>query len=74
MTRVALWPLLGPAEAGQVALEERGEPVLAAADGLGGQDGVGQEGLGVGVIQERHGGPSRRSPPAPIITPVISMQ
>ena len=47
-------PLLGAVEAGQVALQEGGEPVLAAADLLGGQDGVGQEGLGVGVIQERH--------------------
>ena len=44
--------LLGPSEAGQVAFEESGESVLAAADGLGGQDGVGQDGLGFGVFQE----------------------
>jgi hypothetical protein len=27
------------------------EPVVTAAYGLGGQDGIGQEGLGLGVIQ-----------------------
>ena len=53
-------PLLGAVEARQVALQEGRDPVLAAADLLGGHDGVGQEGLGVGVFQERHGGPSRR--------------
>src|SRR5262249_42603852 len=29
-------------------------------DLVGGHDGIGQEGLGVGMFQERHGGPSRR--------------
>ncbi|AMV40939.1 hypothetical protein VT85_26125 (plasmid) [Planctomyces sp. SH-PL62] len=60
--------LLGPAEPRQIAPEERGEPALAAADGLGGQDGVGQERLGVGVVEERHGGPSGRWSPALILT------
>ena len=67
-------PLLDAVEARQVALQEGGEPVLAAADLIGCHGGISQEGLGVGVIQERHGGPSCRSPPAPIITPVRSMQ
>jgi hypothetical protein len=44
--------LLGPVEPRQVALEERGEPVLAAPHGLRGQDGIGEQGLGLGVIQE----------------------
>jgi hypothetical protein len=65
---------LGAAEAGQRAAEEGGEAILAAADGLGGEDGVGQEGLGSGMIEERHGGPSRRSPQPPIVTHLRSMQ
>jgi hypothetical protein len=67
-------PLLGAVEAGQIALQEGGDPVLAAADLFGGHGGVGQEGLGVGVFQERHGGPSRRISSAPIITPARSKQ
>ncbi len=50
--RVGVRPLLNTVEAGQVALQERGEPVLAAADLVRGHDGVGQEGLSVGVVQE----------------------
>jgi hypothetical protein len=42
----------------EIALEEGGQAVLAAGDGLGGEGGVGQEGLGVGMIQETHGEPS----------------
>jgi hypothetical protein len=65
--------LLAAAEEGQVATEGPGEPVSAASDGLGCQDGVGQDDLGIGVFQERHG-----SPPVcftiPIITSVISKQ
>ena len=45
-------------EAWEVALEEGGQAAPAALDGLGGERGVGQEGLGVGVIQEAHGTPS----------------
>jgi hypothetical protein len=67
-------PLLGSIEARRIALQEGRDPVLAAADLVGGHDGVGQEGLGVGVFQERHGGPSGRISSAPIITPVRSMQ
>jgi hypothetical protein len=54
--------LLGAVEARQVALQECGDPVLAAADLLGSDDGVSQEGLGDGVVQERHGYASCRSP------------
>ena len=50
--------LLDPSEAYQVAFEESGESVPAAPDGPGGQGGVGEDGLGVGMVQERHGGPS----------------
>src|SRR5512135_848589 len=49
---------LGAVEAGQRALQEGGEPVLAASNLLGGHDDVSQEDLGVRVVQERHGGPS----------------
>src|SRR5262249_45001718 len=66
--------LLDSVEARQVPLEERGEPVPAALDLLGSHDGVSQEGLGLGMIQERHGVASRRSPALPIITPVSSKQ
>jgi hypothetical protein len=45
-------PLFDPVETRQVASQERGEPVLTAADLLGCYDGVGQEGLGFGVVQE----------------------
>jgi hypothetical protein len=45
-------PLLDALEAGEIALQERGEPILAAADLLGSHGGISQEGLGVGVIQE----------------------
>ncbi len=44
--------LLGPVEMRQVAAEEPGEPALAAADGLGRQDGVREQGPGLGAIQE----------------------
>ena len=44
-------PLLGAVEARQVALQEGRNPVLSAADLVGGHDGIGQEGLGVGVFQ-----------------------
>jgi hypothetical protein len=42
----------------EVALQEGGQAVLTACDGLGGEGGVGQQGLSVGVIQETHGEPS----------------
>ncbi len=45
-------PLFEAVEAGQVALQEGGEPVLAAADLVGSHDGVGQEGPGFGVVQK----------------------
>ena len=48
-------PLLDAVEVRQVALQERGEPVLAALNLLGSHDGISQEGLGVGVVQEGHG-------------------
>jgi len=67
-------PLLGAVEARQIASQEGRDPVLTAADLVGGHDGIRQESLGVGMFQERHGGPSRRSPLPPIITPVRSMQ
>ena len=44
--------LLGAIELGQIALEEAGQAVGAVADGVGGDGGVVQEGLGLGVIQE----------------------
>jgi hypothetical protein len=66
--------LLGPPEAGQVAFEESGESILTAPDGLGAQSRVGEDGLGVGMVQERHGGPSHRISYASIINPVKSMQ
>ena len=53
-------PLLGAVEAWQIALQEGRDPVLASADLVGGHDGIGQEGPGVGVFQERHGGLSSR--------------
>ena len=62
-------PLLGAVEAWQRALQEGRHPALTAADLVGGHDGIGQEGLGVGMFQERHGGPPLGSPPQPIITP-----
>src|SRR3954468_3174346 len=58
-------PLLGAIEARQIASQEGRDPVLAAADLLGGDYGVGQEGLGIRMVQERHGGPSRRISSAP---------
>jgi hypothetical protein len=67
-------PLLGAVEAGQIAPEEQGQTVSAAADGLGGQDGIGQQGPGVGVVQERHGGPSRWTPTPLIVTAFRSKQ
>ena len=60
MTRVAFVALLDAIEPGQIALEEAGQAVGAVSDGVGGDDGVVQEGLGLGVIQERHGGASVR--------------
>src|SRR5262249_27021988 len=47
--------LLAAIEVGQVALEEAGEAVGTTGDGLRGEDRVVQEGLGLGLIQERHG-------------------
>src|SRR5512135_3835283 len=46
--------LLGAVEPRQVPLQEAGQAVGAIADGVGGDRGVVQEGLGLGVIQERH--------------------
>ena len=57
--------LFDAVEAREVALKEGGQAVLAAFDGLGSEGGVGQEGLGFGVIQEAHGarsGPGRLAP------------
>src|SRR5262249_34348787 len=51
-------PLLGAVEPRQVAPEEGGQAVPAAADLVGRQDRVGQQGLSIGVVQERQGGPS----------------
>jgi hypothetical protein len=45
-------PLLGAVAAGQGAPQERGESVLTALDLLGRHDGIGQEGLGIRVVQE----------------------
>jgi hypothetical protein len=50
--------LLGAVEAGQVALQEGGEAGAAAGDVIGGQRGVGEQGLGLGVFEQGHGGPS----------------
>jgi hypothetical protein len=44
--------LLDAMEAGQIAPKKVGESVLAAQDRLGCEHGVGQEGLGVGMVQE----------------------
>jgi hypothetical protein len=43
--------LLGAIELGQRAPEEAGQTVGAVSDGLGRDDGVVQEGLGLGVLQ-----------------------
>ena len=50
--QVGVGPVFGPVEVGQVAFEEGGEPILAALDCFGGQDGVGQEGLSVGMVDD----------------------
>ena len=62
-------PLLDAVEPRQVALEEGRQAVGPVPDGVGGDDGVGQEGLGLGMIQERHREPSGRaaSPPEEIM-------
>jgi hypothetical protein len=52
--------LLGAVELRQVPLEEGGQAVGAVVDGVGGDGGVVQEGLSLGVIQERHRGASER--------------
>ena len=52
--------LLDAIELGQVTLEEGGQPVGAALNSVGGDVGVVQEGLSLGVIQERHRGASER--------------
>jgi hypothetical protein len=67
-------PLLGAIEARQVALQEGRDPVLATADLVGRHDGVGQEGLGVRMIQERRGSPSRRISSASDHNPLRSKQ
>ena len=54
--------LLDAIELGQIALQEPGQPVGTAPDGVGSDGGVVQEGLGLGVIQERHGCASVRTP------------
>ena len=46
--------LLDAVEPGQIAFEEAGQAVRAVSDGVGGDGGVVQEGLSLGVIQERH--------------------
>ena len=56
--RAGMSPMFDAVEAREVAVKEGGQAVLAAFDGLGGEGGVGQEGPGVGVIQEAHGDPS----------------
>ena len=48
--------LLGAVEQGQVALGEGGQAVGAGADGGGRQVGTGEECLGVGVVEDTHGG------------------
>ena len=45
-------PLLDAVEPGQVALEEGRQAVGLARDGIGGDHGVRQDGLGLGMIQE----------------------
>ena len=55
MTEGGVVALLDAIELGQVALEKARQAVGAAADGVGRDGGVVQEGLGLGVIQERHG-------------------
>ncbi len=50
---------LDAAGAGQVLPQEGGVVALAAPDLVVGHDGVGQEGLGLGVVRERDGGPFR---------------
>ena len=49
-------PLLDPVELGQVALEKANQSIGAAANSLGQDRSVVQECLGLGMIEERHGG------------------
>jgi len=48
--------LLAAVEEGQVTLSEGGQVVHAGADGSGGNDGVAEEGLGCGLLENIHGG------------------
>ncbi len=56
--RAGMGPVFDAVEPREVALQEGGQAVLTTRDGLGGEGGIGQQGLGVGVIQEAHGEPS----------------
>ena len=53
MTRWRL-PVLDAGEPGEIALEKAGQSVGQSANGFGGDGGVVQEGLGLGLLQERH--------------------
>src|SRR5262249_31784312 len=48
--------LLGAVEQGEVALGEGGQAVGAGADGVGGNFGDREQGPGVGVVEDVHGG------------------
>jgi hypothetical protein len=56
--RAGLGPGCAAVEPREGALQEGGHAVRAAFDGLRGEGGVGQEGLGVGVIPAAPGEPS----------------
>ena len=47
-------PLLDAIEAGQIALEKIRQAVVSSPDGFRHDDGISQQGLGLGMIQERH--------------------
>src|SRR5947209_15304315 len=56
--RAGMGVMFDAVEVREVALEEGGQAAPTAVDGLGAEGGVGQEGLGVGVIQAAHGAAS----------------
>ena len=62
---------LAAVEEGQVALQEVGEVVVAGLDVFGPDGGVGEQGFGLGAVEQGHGtlpaGESRNLPPALIL-------
>src|SRR5205823_1694149 len=61
--------LLLAIEEREITAEESPQAVATAPNGLGCEDRIFEEGLGVGIVEQRHRAASRRSRPTPVRGP-----